>query len=58
MMIGAGKSNRAIAQRLTVSVRTVESHIYRAMLKTGTNSRDQLAALMPSHKVPTANNRP
>ncbi|MDT5281220.1 MAG: hypothetical protein QOJ20_2415, partial [Mycobacterium sp.] len=26
--------------------RTVESHIYRAMLKTGTTSRDELAALL------------
>jgi DNA-binding CsgD family transcriptional regulator len=47
MMIGAGLSNRAIAERLTVSVRTVESHIYRAMAKTGTTSRDELAALIP-----------
>jgi DNA-binding CsgD family transcriptional regulator len=47
MMIGEGLSNRAIAERLTVSVRTVESHIYRAMTKTGTTSRDELAALMP-----------
>ena len=35
-----------IAERLTLSVRTVESHIYRAMLKTGTSSRDELAALL------------
>ena len=47
MMIGEGLSNRAIAKRLTVSVRTVESHIYRAMAKTGTTSRDELAALIP-----------
>ena len=47
MMIGEGLSNRAIAERLTVSVRTVESHIYRAMAKTGTTSRDELAALIP-----------
>jgi DNA-binding NarL/FixJ family response regulator len=45
MLIGAGLSNRAIAERLTLSVRTIESHIYRAMLKTGTASRDELAAL-------------
>lgn len=46
MMIGQGMSNRAIAERLTVSVRTVESHVYRAMMKTGTTDRDQLAALL------------
>jgi DNA-binding CsgD family transcriptional regulator/tetratricopeptide (TPR) repeat protein len=53
MMIGEGLSNRAIAERLTVSVRTVESHIYRAMSKTGTTSRDELAALIPSHRART-----
>jgi DNA-binding CsgD family transcriptional regulator len=53
MMIGAGLSNRAIAERLTVSVRTVESHIYRAMAKTGTNSRDELAALIPRPRART-----
>jgi len=47
MLIGVGLSSREIAERLTVSVRTVESHIYRAMLKTGTNSRDELAGLLP-----------
>jgi DNA-binding CsgD family transcriptional regulator len=51
MMIGEGLSNRAIAGRLTVSVRTVESHIYRAMSKTVTTSRDELAALIPSHRA-------
>ena len=47
MLIGEGLSNRAVAERLTLSVRTVESHIYRAMSKTGTTSRDELAALLP-----------
>jgi DNA-binding CsgD family transcriptional regulator len=47
MLIGEGLSNRAVAERLTLSIRTVESHIYRAMMKTGTTSRDELAALMP-----------
>jgi DNA-binding CsgD family transcriptional regulator len=47
MLIGEGLSNRAVAERLTLSVRTVESHIYRAMLKTGTTSRDELAAVLP-----------
>nr|WP_197515066.1 LuxR family transcriptional regulator [Mycobacterium sp. 1245805.9] len=48
MLIGAGLSNREVAERLTVSVRTVESHIYRAMSKTGTTTRDELAALIPA----------
>jgi DNA-binding CsgD family transcriptional regulator len=46
MLIGEGLSNRAVAERLTLSQRTVESHIYRAMVKTGTTSRDELAALL------------
>ena len=54
MLIGEGLSNRAVAERLTLSVRTIESHIYRSMLKTGTTSRDELAALIPSHRVPAA----
>ena len=47
MLIGQGLSNRAVADRLTLSVRTVESHIYRAMMKTGTSCRDELGALIP-----------
>lgn len=50
MLIGEGLSNRAVAERLTLSVRTIESHIYRAMLKTGTTSRDELATLL-RHKA-------
>ena len=53
MLIGEGLSNRAVAERLTLSVRTVESHIYRAMAKTGTTSRDELAALIPGHRART-----
>ncbi|MDO3639693.1 LuxR C-terminal-related transcriptional regulator [Mycolicibacterium arseniciresistens] len=50
MLIGEGLSNRGIAERLTLSVRTVESYVYRAMAKTGTGSRDELAALMPRRR--------
>jgi DNA-binding CsgD family transcriptional regulator len=46
MLIGEGLSNRDVAARLTLSVRTVESHIYAAMSKTGTGNRDELAALL------------
>lgn len=53
MLIGEGLSSRQIAERLSLSVRTVENHAYRAMLKTGTTSRDELAALLPRHGAPT-----
>jgi DNA-binding CsgD family transcriptional regulator len=46
MLLGQGLSGRAVAQRLTLSVRTIEGHIYRAMTKTGATSRDELAALL------------
>ncbi|WKG06153.1 LuxR family transcriptional regulator [Mycolicibacterium sp. HK-90] len=47
MLLGAGLSSRAIAERLGLSVRTVEGHIYRAMAKTGASSRAELIALLP-----------
>lgn len=52
-LIAAGLSSRAVAERLTLSVRTVESHLYRAMAKTGTTSRDEIARLLPrrEHRV-------
>lgn len=53
MLVGEGLSNRAVAERLSLSVRTVESHIYRAMLKTGTAGRDELAALLPGPQART-----
>jgi len=46
MLLGEGLSVRKVAEHLTVSVRTVEGHIYRAMTKTGTSSREELIALM------------
>jgi DNA-binding CsgD family transcriptional regulator len=52
MLIGEGLSNRAIAARLTVSVRTIEGHIYRAMTKTGAISREELTAMLPQRKPP------
>jgi DNA-binding CsgD family transcriptional regulator len=53
MLISDGESNRGIAERLTLSVRTVESHIYRAMAKTGTSTREELAALLGRHPPET-----
>jgi DNA-binding CsgD family transcriptional regulator len=46
LLIGQGMSNRDIAERLFLSVRTVEGHIYKAMNKTGTATREELAALL------------
>ena len=54
MLIGQGLSNREVAERLTLSVRTVEGHIYRAMVRTGTCNRDELAALL---RAPPAERR-
>lgn len=50
MLLGAGLSSRAIAERLRLSVRTVEGHIYRAMAKTGASSRAELIALLPRRR--------
>lgn len=53
MLIGEGLTSRAVAERLSLSVRTVESHIYRAMAKTGTTTRDELAALINFRRAST-----
>ncbi|RJO76724.1 LuxR family transcriptional regulator [Nocardia panacis] len=45
-LVAAGLSNRQIADRLTVSVRTVEGHLYRACIKMDVTDRESLAALM------------
>jgi DNA-binding CsgD family transcriptional regulator len=46
MMVVAGLSNREIADRLVVSVRTVEGHLYRIFAKLGINNREQLIHLL------------
>lgn len=45
-MVMRGLTNRQIAEALTMSVRTVEGHLYRAQAKTGTHDRHELAALL------------
>jgi len=47
-LVAAGLSNRDIADRLTVSVRTVEGHLYRACIKLDISDREELAALIRS----------
>jgi DNA-binding CsgD family transcriptional regulator len=51
-LIVHGLPNREIAERLSLSLRTVESYIYRAMAKTGTSRREELAALLHRPKSP------
>jgi len=44
-LAAAGLSSRAIADRLTLSVRTVDSHLSRVFAKLGVTSRAQLRDL-------------
>lgn len=46
-----GLTSQAIADRLYVSRRTVETHAYRAFRKTGVSSRTALAALMSRRRT-------
>jgi DNA-binding NarL/FixJ family response regulator len=50
MLVAERLSNRAIAAQLHVSVRTVENHIFKAMAKTGTADRNELASLLARHR--------
>ena len=52
-LLGQGLAGRAVADRLTLSVRTIKGHSYRAMTKTGTTTRQELAALL-SQRPPKA----
>ncbi|HEY5858207.1 MAG TPA: helix-turn-helix transcriptional regulator [Aldersonia sp.] len=45
-LAATGLTNREIADRLVMSVRTVEGHLFRASQKTGLNSRDELVKLL------------
>jgi DNA-binding CsgD family transcriptional regulator len=46
MLVVAGLSNHQIADRLFVSVRTVEGHLYRIFAKLDISNRDQLVHLL------------
>jgi DNA-binding NarL/FixJ family response regulator len=45
-LAAGGLTNREIAERLTVSTRTVEGHLYRASTKLGVTSRHEFAAIL------------
>jgi len=57
MLLGEGLSAREVAERLILSVRTVEGHIYRAMTKTGTSTREELTALVHPSRPPSRPSR-
>ncbi len=46
LLVAEGQSNNSIAERLGVSLRTVEGHLYRTFIKLDLQSRDQLALLV------------
>jgi DNA-binding NarL/FixJ family response regulator len=46
MLAGSGLTNREIAERLQLSVRTVEGHIYRAAGRVGARDRSELARVI------------
>ncbi|MGH3597436.1 MAG: response regulator transcription factor, partial [Mycobacterium sp.] len=48
MLVATGLSNREIADRLSVSVRTVDGHLYRIFAKLGIERREQLVRLVGS----------
>ncbi|HYZ69304.1 MAG TPA: LuxR C-terminal-related transcriptional regulator, partial [Mycobacterium sp.] len=51
IMVSEGMTNKAIAERLSVSVRTVEGHIYRACMKIDVPDRTMLAEVVASAKT-------
>jgi DNA-binding CsgD family transcriptional regulator len=48
-LAASGLSNRAIAERLVVSERTIENHLYRVFIKLGVSGRDQLSSALLTH---------
>lgn len=45
-LVAQGLSNKEIADRLTMSIRSVEGHLFRASQRVGANGRDELAAIL------------
>ncbi|HSS09642.1 MAG TPA: helix-turn-helix transcriptional regulator, partial [Acidimicrobiales bacterium] len=45
-LAAAGHSNREIAERLVVSIRTVEGHLLRTYVKLGVQTREELTAVL------------
>ncbi|MCR2827239.1 helix-turn-helix transcriptional regulator [Microbacterium sp. zg.Y909] len=45
-LIAAGHTNREVAERLVVSERTIDNHLYRVFRKLGVNTREDLVGLV------------
>jgi DNA-binding NarL/FixJ family response regulator len=58
ILISQGLSNIDIAQALTLSVRTVEGHIYRACTRVGAATRTELAQLITEFAPVRVSSRP
>jgi DNA-binding NarL/FixJ family response regulator len=48
-LVAEGLSNKAVAARLHLSVRTVESHVRHVLAKVGLDNRTQLATWAREH---------
>lgn len=46
LLVSQGLSNRDMAEAMSLSVRTVEGHIYRATVKAGVATRDELSSVL------------
>ncbi|MGV9680651.1 LuxR C-terminal-related transcriptional regulator [Nocardia sp. NPDC003482] len=56
-LVAAGLTNREIAEKLVMSIRTVEGHLFRASQRTGINNRDQLTTLLEPDSTSRPNTR-
>lgn len=45
-LVARGLSNREIAEAISLSVRTIEGHVYQASVKAGVSSREELSTLV------------
>jgi DNA-binding CsgD family transcriptional regulator/tetratricopeptide (TPR) repeat protein len=56
--VAAGATNREVAARLFLSVKTVEAHLHRVFRKLEIDSRDQLAGILTPEPPPTGDVTP